>query len=74
MRVNAIAPGMFPDSDQMSPEDYEGRQKEARERVPLGRLGQLKEVGYLAVYLASPAAYVTGQTWAIDGGLSIKGL
>ena len=42
--------------------------------VPLGRVGLLKEVGYLAVYLVSPAAgYVTGQTWAIDGGLSIMG-
>jgi 2-methylcitrate dehydratase PrpD len=31
------------------------------------------EVGYLAVFLASPAAtYVTGQTWEVDGGVSIK--
>jgi enoyl-[acyl-carrier-protein] reductase (NADH) len=36
-------------------------------------VGRLKEVGYLAVFLASPAAaYVTGQTWAVDGGVSIK--
>jgi NAD(P)-dependent dehydrogenase (short-subunit alcohol dehydrogenase family) len=42
--------------------------------VPLGRLGGLKEPGYLCVFLASPAAaYITGQTWAIDGGVSIKG-
>jgi enoyl-[acyl-carrier-protein] reductase (NADH) len=36
-------------------------------------VGRLKEVGYLAVFLASPAAaYVTGQTWAVDGGVSIQ--
>ena len=73
VRVNCIAPGRFPDPDQMSPEDYRNRQEEAKDSVPLGRVGGLKEVGYLAVYLASPAAdYVTGQTWAIDGGVSIK--
>ena len=73
VRVNAIAPGSFPDPDQMSHEDYQARQESATQSVPLGRLGQLKEVGYLAVFLASPAAdYVTGQTWAVDGGVSIK--
>ena len=72
VRVNAIAPGMFPDPDQMAPDTYQSRQEASKGSVPLGRLGQLKEVGYLAVYLASPAAgYVTGQTWAIDGGVSI---
>jgi enoyl-[acyl-carrier-protein] reductase (NADH) len=36
-------------------------------------VGRLKEVGYVAVFLASPAAaYVTGQTWAVDGGVSIQ--
>ena len=72
VRVNCVAPGRFPDPDQMSSEAYEQRQAEAGKSVLLGRLGRLKEVGYLAVYLSSPAAdYVTGQTWAIDGGLSI---
>ena len=72
VRVNAIAPGRFPDPDQMSAEAFQERQAQAQGTVPLGRLGALKEVGYLAVYLASPAAdYVTGQTWAIDGGVSI---
>ena len=73
VRVNAIAPGSFPDPEQMTAEAYQTRQAAAKGQVPLGRVGALKEPGYLAVFLASPAAaYVTGQTWAVDGGMSIK--
>lgn len=73
VRVNAIAPGSFPDPEQMSTEAYQVRQKAAQKDIPLGRTGYLKEPGYLAVFLASQAAaYVTGQTWAVDGGISIK--
>ena len=73
IRANAIAPGSFPDPDQMSEEAYQQRQDAAKGQIPLGRTGYLKEVGYLSVFLSSPAAaYVTGQTWAVDGGISIK--
>ena len=73
IRANAIAPGSFPDPDQMSEEAYQQRQDAAKGQIPLGRTGHLKEIGYLSVFLSSPAAaYVTGQTWAVDGGISIK--
>lgn len=72
VRVNSIAPGSFPDPAQMSPEEFRQRDAQAVSRVPLGRVGRIREVGLLALYLASDASvYVTGQTWCIDGGVSI---
>lgn len=57
----------------MSAGVYEQRNDTAAKTVPLGRVGRLKEVGYVCVFLASPAAaHVTGQTWAVDGGVSIQ--
>ncbi len=41
--------------------------------IPLRRHGELRELGLLAVYLASPASdYMTGQTIYLDGGLTAK--
>lgn len=72
VRVNAIAPGSFPDPEQLGAEAMQQRHALAASRVPLGRIGKLREVGLLALYLASDAlAYVTGQTFCIDGGASI---
>jgi NAD(P)-dependent dehydrogenase (short-subunit alcohol dehydrogenase family) len=40
-------------------------------RVPLGRFATPDEVGAAVVYLVSPAAaYITGQTLVLDGGLT----
>jgi NAD(P)-dependent dehydrogenase (short-subunit alcohol dehydrogenase family) len=72
IRANAIAPGSFPDPEQMSPEDWQRRQERGSPGVPLGRSGRLREVGLLAVFLASEAAsYITGQTISIDGGRTL---
>ena len=68
--VNAIAPG-FVDTeilDAMSPETLEAMLK----MVPLARKGKPEEIAYAAAFLASDeAAYITGQTLGVDGGMAM---
>ena len=68
--VNNIGPGAIEtpiDKDvEADPEKMVALLKE----IPLHRMGQPEEIGKLALYLASDAAaYVTGSTYFIDGGL-----
>ena len=72
VHVNAIAPGIFPDIVTFGEERFHQSNRRAEQTVPLKRAGRLREVGLLALYLASPASdYMTGQTLLLDGGLSL---
>ena len=68
--VNNIAPGAIDTPmDEPLKEDEQAMDTLLSE-IPLGRMGRPEEVGELAVYLASDAAaYVTGSTFVIDGGM-----
>jgi NAD(P)-dependent dehydrogenase (short-subunit alcohol dehydrogenase family) len=73
VRVNAIAPGWIETamSRQALAQD-EARSRRILSRTPAGRFGVPADVGWAAVYLASPAArFVTGAVLPVDGGASI---
>jgi NAD(P)-dependent dehydrogenase (short-subunit alcohol dehydrogenase family) len=71
--VNAIAPGKVDTpspSRQASVADAAARERMLA-RIPLRRFATSEEVAAMACYLASPqAAYITGQTLTLDGGLT----
>lgn len=68
--VNAIAPG-FIQTDIWSTVPEEA-QKSLMDIIPLGRVGQPEEIAKAAAFLASDeAAYITGHTLTIDGGIAM---
>lgn len=68
--VNCIAPGFI---ETAMTAELNGKQKEGiLGSVPMGRLGSVDEIAAAAVYLASSeAAYVTGQTLHVNGGIAM---
>ena len=75
IRCNCLAPARIhtPFVDGYLAKNYPGREKEMFEKLsqtqPIGRMGKPEEVAYLALYLCSDeAAFVTGQSYPIDGG------
>ncbi len=70
IRVNCIAPGVFPHTDfppammaTLLPAE------ERNKRIPAQRTGEMHEIGWAACFLCSPyASYITGHNLVVDGG------
>ena len=72
IRANAIAPGAI-DTPMMQAVGAEKLQSFV-DLIPVGRLGDPREVAHAAVFLASPlASYVTGHVLFVDGGFTVAG-
>ncbi|GGV46085.1 3-oxoacyl-ACP reductase [Kitasatospora herbaricolor] len=72
IRVNAVAPAVV--KTKFAEALYEGREEEVAAAYPLGRLGLPEDVaGAVAFLLSTDAAWITGQTVVVDGGVTLGG-
>jgi 3-oxoacyl-[acyl-carrier protein] reductase len=68
--VNCVAPGFI--ETQMTGALNDEQKARIMTSIPAGRLGQSEEIAAAVIYLASPeAAYVTGQTIHVNGGIAM---
>ncbi len=70
--VNAVAPGYI--ATEMTLNLTAEAKTRLQNQIPLGRIGQARDVANLVAFLASDlAAYITGQVFNVDGGLVMQG-
>lgn len=73
IRVNAVAPAVV--KTRFATALYEGREEEVSAKYPLRRLGVPEDVAGTVAFLCSPdAAWITGQTIVIDGGVTLTAM
>jgi 3-oxoacyl-[acyl-carrier protein] reductase len=71
IRVNAVAPAVV--KTKFATALYEGREEQVAATYPLKRLGRPEDVAGLVWFLLSDeAAWITGQTVVVDGGLMLN--
>jgi NAD(P)-dependent dehydrogenase (short-subunit alcohol dehydrogenase family) len=71
VRVNAIAPAVV--KTRFAKALYEQDEEKAAAGYPLARLGEPEDIGAAAAFLASSdAAWITGQTLVVDGGMTLR--
>ena len=66
VRCNVIAPGLVQTDISDAMQAFHG---DLEKTIPLGRIGNIDEIGAMAAYLASKdASWITGKVFRIDGG------
>ena len=74
IRINCIAPGLIRTDFARALWEDETRRKAREALTPLRRIGEPRDIGGIAVFLASEAgSFVTGQMIVADGGVTIAG-
>jgi 3-oxoacyl-[acyl-carrier protein] reductase len=72
IRVNAVAPAVV--KTKFATALYDGREEEVAAAYPLKRLGVPQDIGGVVAFLLSDdAAFITGQTISVSGGLTMHG-
>lgn len=72
IRVNGVGPGATITPMNRSWVDDPEKREKVESHIPLGRAGRSEEMAAIAAFLCSDeAAYVTGQTLYVDGGLTL---
>jgi len=73
IRANGIAPGLIKTDFSRALWQNEQLLRNVEQGTPVRRIGQPEDIGGVAVFLASrAAAYLTGQTLVVDGGITVK--
>ena len=67
---NAVAPGFI--TTDMTDELSDAVKQAVLAKIPLGSFGETRDIAEMVAFLASPAArYITGQVFAVDGGMTM---